>query len=469
MAIRAFSSGSSTLGALRGCQAALGLFGRSSQGMNARSLHGERRVAGQGRVVELPEPRFDLLAVAAAGRPKRYLLEDQRGPVGVTPRQRVLERRFRVAVRQEPVGGAAAELLDELRLGLEQLPSQQLTEETVVAPPTVTSGGGQEEVRASQRLELLERALLSEHGIAQGARELREHGGAPQEPQLFRREHGQVLGLEVLSDIRVVGGGDAANRTRAPPARDRPRHRQRLQVQAPGPSFRPLDQVCEIRVGQLRSNAPQQQLRFAACQREVVEADLEQAGVTAQLRGQVGLGPPGENECRPGGNVLGNDCQHLVRVASVHDVQVVDHEHTLLCGCDQPFQLRDQRRPDRRFGRGQRVEETPADRHDGRQRCDEVAQEHNGIAVAPVERDPGKCAVVTRGPLREQRRLAVAAGRDDRDDGRRSVRTQPVDERGSRNGAGPDGRRADLRRDDAERQFDAVRFDENGLRSGSTG
>ena len=59
-----------------------------------------------------------------------------------------------------------------------------------------------------------------------------------------------------------------------------------------------------------------------------------------------------------------------------------------------------------------------------------MAEQHGRVVVALVERHPCERPHVPARPLREQRRLAVARRRDDRDERHRPLDAEPVDERG---------------------------------------
>src|SRR5439155_18983653 len=95
--------------------------------------------------------------------------------------------------------------------------------------------------------------------------------------------------------------------------------------------------------------------------------------------------------------------------------------------------------------------------------------EEDWVVVAAVERDPRKRTVVSRGPLGEQRRLAVPTGRDHRDCPRGPSSAQAIDEGGSRDHPRPQTRRTDLRGDDTERKSKLVSLNEDSFSAGTAG
>ena len=82
----------------------------------------------------------------------------------------------------------------------------------------------------------------------------------------------------------------------------------------------------------------------------------------------------------------------------------------------------------------------------------DVPQEHDGVVVSPVERDPRERTRIGLGPPREQRRLAVAGGRDHGRE-RRARRAQPRDHVRLRHGAGPVQRGSELGLREVERNL----------------
>ena len=101
---------------------------------------------------------------------------------------------------------------------------------------------------------------------------------------------------------------------------------------------------------------------------------------------------------------------------------------------------------------GQRVEHLGRERLDPVNRGRDVAQEHHGVVVSPVERDPRERTRIGLGPLRKQGRLAVP-GRRDHGRERRARRAEPCDHVRLRHGAGPGQRRGELDLREVERDL----------------
>ena len=97
----------------------------------------------------------------------------------------------------------------------------------------------------------------------------------------------------------------------------------------------------------------------------------------------------------------------------------------LECGQSAP-ETRDAARPSGSARAGQRVEHLGRNRLDPVNRRRDVAQEHHGVAVSRVERDPRERTRISLGPTREQGRLAVPGGRHHGHEGR-ARSTQPRD------------------------------------------
>ena len=131
-------------------------------------------------------------------------------------------------------------------------------------------------------------------------------------------------------------------------------------------------------------------------------------------------------------------------------VEVVQHEHTRAAGRERAGDAGHGGCPERRAGRLQRLDDAALERLVPVERCRDVAEQDDGIVVALVERRPGEVTGVALRPLGEQRRLPVPGGRDDRDDGRRGGRPQPIHERRPRHGARARRRHPDLRLEEVE-------------------
>ena len=140
----------------------------SAQRMDARAFQCQGGMAIEHRsLLELLEPHGDRRATTAAIRGKRDLHEYARRVVLLADLERVFERRLRITVQLEPLRGPPPQDRDEIGLGLEQLPAQQILEEVVVPVPlAVGVERDEEEVRASDRVQLVCRVLPVERRIA---------------------------------------------------------------------------------------------------------------------------------------------------------------------------------------------------------------------------------------------------------------------------------------------------------------
>ena len=132
-------------------------------------------------------------------------------------------------------------------------------------------------------------------------------------------------------------------------------------------------------------------------------------------------------------------------------MDVVQHDH------DRCADRRDRRTEPRDGGRPQcgssprhPTEHAPVDGLDRVQRRRDVAQEHNGVVVRIVERDPGERPCVLGRPLGEQRGLAVPGGRRDADVARRVAPAESRDERRPAQRAPPLRRNCEFRREQVE-------------------
>jgi hypothetical protein len=85
------------------------------------------------------------------------------------------------------------------------------------------------------------------------------------------------------------------------------------------------------------------------------------------------------------------------------------------------------RRPGARCGQG--PEDARVDRLDPIQRDREVGQQHRGIVVALVHREPTHPGALALGPLGQQGRFAVTGRSDHRDDRRGMRSQQPIQQR----------------------------------------
>ena len=125
-----------------------------------RAEHRDRRVPVERSMPLQPvEPALDGRDATALVHRLSPTLDQPRDPGDVPCFLRVPDRRLRLPVRLTPVGGANEEAGDKVRLGSDQLRSEQLLEEMVVAVPlSIAVQRHQEQVGARQRLQNLARS-----------------------------------------------------------------------------------------------------------------------------------------------------------------------------------------------------------------------------------------------------------------------------------------------------------------------
>ncbi len=145
--------------------------------------------------------------------------------------------------------------------------------------------------------------------------------------------------------------------------------------------------------------------------------------------------------------MIGQDRQRIPAFPVLQQVHVIQHQH-------HRHGHRGERRPQPRHDRaGHRSwPARPARRTPARptgctaiQRCRHVAEQDLRVVVPLVDRHPGERPAVTRGPLRQQRRLPVPRRRDDRDDRSGVLPRQAVDQGRPGDRPGPDQGTAELR------------------------
>ena len=95
-------------------------------------------------------------------------------------------------------------------------------------------------------------------------------------------------------------------------------------------------------------------------------------------------------------------------------------------------------------GEARAAEHHRLERLDAIQRSREVGEEHGGVVVAIVRREPCDARLLVFGPLGEQGRLPVARRRDDREHGTTRRCDEPLDDRGPADDAGAKLRRVQL-------------------------
>ena len=297
-----------------------------------------------------------------------------------------------------------------------------------------------EAVRTRERLEPLCRPRRLEHGVAKTAAHAIQHRGVREEPRLLRRQPRQELVAEVLGHEPVIASeclGAHAFRAGL--------NRQRRQVQAGRPTLRPLGQPRDLVRVELDPCSTEQQPRLLLVQAQVLDTHL----VHPSLRPPAGqrqrrLLPTRDRNLRARRNVVEQLRQRVQTGPTGDSVQIVEHQHQR---APEPSkrspETRNPCRPARCPWACQRAERLTRERLDTVNRCRDIAQEHHGVIVSPVQRDPRERTRISLGPPRKKGRLAVP-GRRHHSHERRTRRAQPLDQTGLRHRAGPGHGRSEL-------------------------
>ena len=285
-------------------------------------------------------------------------------------------------------------------------------------------------------------------GVAERAGEPLQHGGREEEVARGRRLTGQDLVGEVVDDEPVAarersdeGGdlvavGDAAQR-------------QRGQLQPGDPALRPLVEHLRVldRDGEAHGRG-EEGVGLAGGEPEVGGTQLDELAAGAQPRQrQRRVGPGGQDDPEPLGQVLDEEGDRLVHLGLGDDVVVVEDQHTGVGVGGEVVDQAGDRVEGRRggVGRGARLQPGPL------QGGHEVGEEPGHVVVALVEREPGDTDVgVSLGeaadPLGEDGRLAEPRRRGDQPQpvsgGQELV--QPVRQPLARHGLRPAGRDEEL-------------------------
>ena len=271
-----------------------------------------------------------------------------------------------------------------------------------------------------------------------------------EEPRLGRRQPGQELEAEVLRHEPVVAG-EARGAGRA---RRAGQQRQRRQVQAGRPTLRALRQLGQLARVELDSRGSQQQPGLALVEPKIRDADLVHTAVRPPAgKRQRRDCPAGDRDLRPGRNVLEQRREHVETSRIGDGMQIVEHQHQrALERSKRAADGRNALRPGRSAWTQKRFEHLRRDRFDAVNRGRDIAQEHDGVVVSAVERDPRERTRISLGPSCKERRLAVP-GRRDHGRKRRARRAQPRDHVRLRHGAGTNLRRSELDLDEVEREL----------------
>ena len=207
---------------------------------------------------------------------------------------------------------------------------------------------------------------------------------------------------------------------------------QRGKIQPDRPPLRPPDELRRLRVAKLHpapSNRARASVSSMASSLTPISTTWPCARSDANWERQLASGRQGK--LRPSGKLhgkLGNRVQAFPVAEYLH---VVENRATgRLHGGQRGRQPGHDSGRDGDTRRGQSVEHSRVDQLDAVKRGGDVGQQDRRIVVAVVDRDPVHPAPLTRGPLGQQRRLAVAGGSDDADAWRSLRPKQPIHQRG---------------------------------------
>ena len=183
----------------------LGFRGAPVQDGGPARQDGQRRVALDAGIAQRREPLLDggdLSGAVGREDDARHQL-DASVPLGGI--QQVLDRQLGRAVRLVPVGRAQVELGDDLGFAALQLAEQELAEQRMVAVPLSPAvERSHEQAPGLQLAEHRLRAGALEDGIAQGTRQLIEHGRPSQEPLEIVGQAGERLPVEVVGHVAIL-------------------------------------------------------------------------------------------------------------------------------------------------------------------------------------------------------------------------------------------------------------------------
>ena len=203
-------------------------------------------------------------------------------------------------------------------------------------------------------------------------------------------------------------------------------HRQRREVQAGGPALRPLGQLGELARVELDAG------RFAAAARPLARPAggpprRSRAPSRAPASGRAAAPAPPCSRSRSASRPGRTRTAPRARPGRTDWRRRAGRRAPAPAGCSSAasalptrgtrFDQVDPPGPDSASNTSGGSGSTPVDR--GR----DVAQEHHGVVVSAVERDPRERTRIGLGPPRKQRRLAVTGGRDHGRERRASTRT----------------------------------------------
>ena len=335
-------------------------------------------------VGELLEPRPQGLVLTALAQPRCGRLDEVGGPLVVLAGEGVHDRGLDVALLLAPPARPPVELEHRRRVLGEEPGPEHVGEEVVVPVPAATVvERDEEEVRPVEPFD---------HGGAVGATGHRVAGlgGEPIEDRRVEQERADLLGLvlehllgEEVDDEAVVAGeaGDEVGGV------DAPLHRERGELQGRDPAFGAGLESGHVALVEAQAHrVVEVGGRFAVGEAEVRGADLEEIAACPQpTERQRRVGPAGDHQVGLAGEVVDQEAEGVVDLRAVDDVVVVEDDRDVVGAGGEIVQ---QRREDR-LGRLRRPEERERVRSDpvvdGRDRGDQIGEEHGRVVVAGVE------------------------------------------------------------------------------------
>ena len=196
----------------------------------------------------------------------------------------------------------------------------------------------------------------------------------------------------------------------------------------------------------------QKQLRLSGAERKLVEADLLESAACSQAGdAQLRHDPGSERNRRTVCHVVHERREQAPGLVRVQEIDVVENQQIPLAARRHgPQTAPGSRHPRGVRRRAERREQARIQHLDPRDRRKHVPEEDDGIAVACVQRDPRDRTSLGRGPLREQRGLAVSRGRGHEHRARCIRASQPLVQRRPRHDTRPECGLLDLRLENPE-------------------
>ena len=417
-----------------------------------RCPHGSQRVSVDPALVFQPtHPPLQCGEPALPVSQHRQPFHQPRSRADVARGDGVFERRLGQVVPQAPVGRAVPQDRHQVRFAAVQVGQQHVAEQVMVAVPlSPPVQRHQQHVGPGQLRQDRGGAGRVQYRLAQRTGHPLQHRGAGQERPLPLRDPFQDLCLQIVADQPVI----AAEGQRRLPGRAAFSDGKYREVQAGWPPFGPLVQPRHVRITERDTGVAQQRGCLREGERKVTGADLQNPRLGAQPGDPQGRpAPPGQYQPRPGRHVIGQDRHRGPALGIMQQVHIVQDEHH---GCGHRRERRGQPRQDRAVHRaergGQRVEYPPADRLRRVQCLGDVGEQNPWIVVGFVHRHPRECLAIPLGPLRQQRRFAIARRCHHRDDRRGVPVHQPLDQSGARDSPRAHRRAQQLRKGEVERR-----------------